>query len=105
MPEVRRVAVPSLRTCRAKSATRAIVAELSRQGEEVQAQLLGVLADRGDPTALPAVVKAADAAPPAVRLAAPGALASWATPRSFPLLAQRAAERRTPASSRPPATA
>ena len=104
-PEVRRVAVPSLRNVPGASATQAIVAELSRQGEEVQAQLLGVLADRGDPAALPAVVKAADAAPPTVRVAALDALAAWATLPSFPLLAQRAAERRNPASSRPPATA
>ncbi len=91
-PQVRRVAVPALRNVPGESATRAIVAELSRQGEEVQAQLLGVLADRGDPAALPAVVKAADAAPPTVRAAALNSLAVLGNASVVPLLAQRAAE-------------
>ena len=41
-----------------------------RQGEDNQILLLAVLADRGDAAALPAVVKAADAGQPGVRLAA-----------------------------------
>ncbi len=103
--EVRRVAVPALRNVPGENATRSIVAELSRQGEEGQTQLLGVLADRGDPAALPAVVKAAEAASPAVRLAALDALAALGDASVVPLLAQRAAERRSPASNRPLGTA
>ena len=95
-PQVRRVAVPSLRNVPGASATQAIVAELSRQGEEVQAQLLGVLADRGDPAALPAVVKAADAAPTTVRVAALNSLAVLGNAAVVPLLAQRAAEAQEP---------
>lgn len=94
--EVRRVAVPSLRKVPGESATQAIVAELSRQDEDVQAQLLGVLADRGDPAALPAVVKSADAAPPGVRVAALNALAVLGNAAVVPLLAQRAAEAQDP---------
>jgi HEAT repeat protein len=96
-PQVRRVAVPSLRNVPGAGATQAIVAELSRQGEEVQAQLLGVLADRGDPAALPAVVQAADAAPTAVRVAALNSLAVLGNAAVVPLLAQRAAEAGDPA--------
>ncbi len=90
--EVRRVAVPALRNVPGANATQAIVAELSRQGEGVHAQLLGVLADRGDPAALSAVVKATEAAPPAVRVAALDALAALGDASVVPLLAQRAAE-------------
>jgi HEAT repeat protein len=92
--EVRRVAVPALRNVPGANATQAIVAELSRQGEGVHAQLLGVLADRGDPAALSAVVKATGAAPPAVRVAALDALAALGDASVVPLLAQRAAEAR-----------
>jgi HEAT repeat protein len=96
-PQVRRVAVPSLRNVPGASATQAIVAELSRQGEEVQAQLLGVLADRGDPAALPAVVKASDAASSTVRVAALNSLAVLGNASVASLLAQRAAEAPEPA--------
>ncbi len=90
--QVRRVAVPALRNVPGQAATQAVVAELARQGEGTQAQLLGVLADRGDPAALPAVVQAAEAGSPAVRVAALDALAALGDPSVVPLLAQRAAE-------------
>jgi len=91
-PQVRRVAVPALRYVPGEGATRAIVGELARQNDAVQAQLLDVLADRGDKAALPAVVQAADAAPAAVRMAAVDALASLGDVSVVGLLAQRAAE-------------
>lgn len=96
-PEVRRIAVPALRHVPGADATRAIVGQLTRQGETVQAQLLGVLADRGDKAALPAIVQAADAAPAAVRIAALNALAVLGDASVVPLLAQRAAAAQEPA--------
>ncbi len=90
--EVRRVAVPALRSVPGESATRAIMAEVSRHGDEVGARLLGVLADRNDPLALPAVIQATDAAGPLVRTAALNALATLGDAAVAPLLLQRAAD-------------
>lgn len=94
--EVRRIAVPALRNVPGEAATQAIVAELARQGEQVQAQLLGVLADRGDRAALSAVVQATKVPAPAVRVAALDALAALGDASVVPLLAQRAAEAEDP---------
>ncbi|NLF70894.1 MAG: hypothetical protein GX575_17825 [Candidatus Anammoximicrobium sp.] len=94
--EVRRAAVPALRNVPGERTTQAVVAELPRQDEATQARLLGVLADRGDATALPAVVQAADANAPTVRVAALEALAALGDPSVVPLLTQRAAEAQPP---------
>lgn len=96
-PEVRRVAVATLRDVPGAAATQAIVGTLFQQGEDVQVMLLAVLADRRDAAALPALVKAADVASPAVRLAALGALATAGDASVVPMLLGRAASAQDPA--------
>jgi len=90
-PEIRRVAVPALREVPGEGATKAIVAELAKQDETVQAMLLAVLADRGDRAAMPAAVNAADGPSLAVRVAALEALSDLGDASVVPMLAQRAA--------------
>jgi HEAT repeat protein len=90
-PQVRRVAIPTLREVPGAAATQAIVQELSRRDDGAQAMLLAVLSDRGDRTALGAVVQSAQSAAPAVRVAALEALAKLGDASVVALLAQRAA--------------
>ncbi|MCY2991892.1 MAG: HEAT repeat domain-containing protein [Planctomycetota bacterium] len=90
--KVRKVAAAMLRYVPGAEATKAIVGTLTGQADEVQVMLLAVLADRGDVVALPAVVKAADAATPTVRLAALAALAALGDVSVVPMLVKRAAE-------------
>ena len=66
-----------LRTARelpGPEATDAVAAEMSQAASDRQALMLLALADRGDPKALPAVIKVAKSGPTHVRLAAMGAM-------------------------------
>ena len=91
-PEVREAAVPTLRNVPGPQVTKAIVAELPKRDEKVQVMLLSVLADRGDKSALPAVVRAATTSSLPVRLAALDALAKLGDASVVPMLARWAAE-------------
>ena len=91
-PQVRRVAIPTLRAIPGETVTRAVVAALAGQDADGQVMLLSMLADRGDPTALAAIVKATDSATPAVRIAALNACAAVGDTTVVTLLLQRAAE-------------
>lgn len=67
----------ALRTARelpGPEATDAVAAEMSQAASDRQALMLLALADRGDPKALPAVIKVAGSGPTHVRLAAMGAM-------------------------------
>jgi HEAT repeat protein len=90
-PKVREVAIPTLRGVPGRQVTRAIVASLPDHAESVQAMLLAVLADRGDKSALPAIVKAARSPSAVLRLAALDALPKLGDASVVPMLAQLAA--------------
>ncbi len=94
---VRRVAASTLRYVPGAEAAQAIVGSLFAQGEDVHVMLLAVLADRRDAAALPAILKAAESASPAVRLAALAALAALSDASVVPMLAGRAATTKDPA--------
>ena len=64
----------------------ALVAELGRASPERQALLLLALGDRGDTTALPAVLQAAKSGPGEVRMAALGVLGRLGTASCVPVL-------------------
>jgi HEAT repeat protein len=89
--KVRRAAAATLRYVPGAAATQAIVAAFAGKEEDTQVLLLSVLADRGDAAALPTAVRTADAASPAVRIAALTALGALGNGSVVPLLAQRAA--------------
>ncbi|HUS92899.1 MAG TPA: HEAT repeat domain-containing protein [Phycisphaerae bacterium] len=90
-PKVREAAIPTLRAVPGQAVTGAITALLAKVDAPVRVQLLAVLADRGDRSALPAVLKAADSDSPPVRLAALDALAALGDASVVPMLAERAA--------------
>jgi HEAT repeat protein len=66
--------------------TQALVAELDKLSADRQALLIFALADRGDTTALPAVLKAAAEGPKSVRIVAVGVLARVGNVSSVPTL-------------------
>jgi HEAT repeat protein len=71
--------------------TKALAEELPNLSAKSQVQLLSALGDRGDAAALPAVVTAAKAADPSVRIAALRALGQLGDASNVGLLAQTAA--------------
>ena len=73
----------------------AVSAEMATATPERGALLLLILADRGDATASPAVVKIAKSGSKPTRIAAIRVLASSASPQSVPLLFEIAAEKDT----------
>ncbi len=91
-PLVRNAAVPALRDVPGRAVTEAIAAELGRQKDPaVRVQLLGVLADREDPAALPAVIDAAREADDRTLAAALDALAVLGDAKAARLLCDWAA--------------
>lgn len=78
-----------LRTARelpGSAATKALAEELSRTREERQPLILLALADRGDASAVPAIVKAARSGSTAVSLAAVGVLEKLGNASTIPVL-------------------
>ncbi len=86
--DMRALGLEQVRTeARGQAATRQFAAQLPKLPPDVQAALLGALADRGDPAARPAVVDLLAASPDAaVRLAAIGALGLLGEPADARLL-------------------
>jgi len=87
-------AIALVRDIPGEEVTKALAKELPNLPVAGQIQLLSALADRGDRTALPAVVGAAKAKEVAVRVAALKALGQLGDASSVSLLAQTAAETR-----------
>ena len=84
-----------LRTARelpGRDVTQALTAELDRCPADRQAFLLLAVADRHDPAALPAILKAAEAGPIKVRFVAVGVLDRLGSASSLPVLLQVAAD-------------
>ncbi len=76
------------------SITEALAAELPGLAPPIQVQLLSTLADRGDSTALPAVIGVCDSAHESVRIAAMKAVGQLGDASNVLLLARRASETR-----------
>jgi len=85
------VAMSMVREMPGTEVTKALIKELPNLSPAAQMQLLSALADRGDRTALPAVIKATKAKEPFVRVAALKALGQLGDASSVTLLAQTAA--------------
>ena len=84
-----------LRTARelpGPEATDAVAAEMAQAASDRQALLLVALADRGDPKALPAVLKAAKAGATHVRMAAMAAIEKFGDASCIPALLEAAGE-------------
>ena len=84
-----------LRTARelpGPEATDALAAEMSQAASDRQALMLVALADRGDPRALPAVLKAAKSGAGHVRIAAMGAIERFGNASCIPVLLDAAVE-------------
>ncbi len=93
-PERQTGAIAIVRDIPGPAITKTLTDELPHLSPPVQVQVLSTLADRGDPTALPAVLKASRFQDESVRLAALKAVGQLGDASSVPLLAQRAAETR-----------
>ncbi len=87
------VAMTMVREMPGTEVTKALIKELPSLSPAAQMQLLSALADRGDRTALPAVITATKAEEPSVRIAALKALGQLGDASSVTLLAQTAASR------------
>jgi HEAT repeat protein len=72
--------------------TQALAQELPKLGPTAQVQLLSALADRGDASALPAVIEVSKSQDESVRIAALKTVGQLGNASSVPMLAQRAAE-------------
>lgn len=93
-PERQAGAIAIVRDIPGEAITRSLAEELPKLSPAVQVQLLSTLADRGDATALPAVVEAAKAKDESVRVAALRAIGQLGRAESIPMLAERAAASR-----------
>ncbi len=93
-PERQAGAIAIVRDIPGEAITRSLAEELPKLSPAVQVQLLSTLADRGDATALPAVIEAAKAQDESVRVAALRAVGQLGSVKDVPMLAQRAATAR-----------
>ena len=93
-PERQAGAIAIVRDIPGEAITRSLAEELPKLSAAVQVQLLSTLADRGDATALPAVIEAAKAQDESVRVAALRAVGQLGSVKDVPMLAQRAATSR-----------
>jgi len=84
------VAMAMVREMPSTEVTKALIKELPNLSPAAQMQLLSALADRGDRTALPAVITATKAEEPSVRIAALKAIGQLGDASSVTLLAQTA---------------
>ena len=85
------VAMAMVRETPGTEVTKALVKELPNLSPAAQIQLLSALADRGDRTALPAVITATKTEEPSIRIAALKAIGQLGDASSVTLLAQTAA--------------
>lgn len=90
-PEMQTGAIAIVREIPGEEVTRALARELPKLGAAGQVQLLSVFADRGDATALPAVVEASRSQDESVRVAALRAVGQLGNASSVPMLVERAA--------------
>ncbi len=90
-PDMQTIAITMVREMPGKEVTEALVKELARLSATGQVQLLSALADRGDETALPAVVSSMKAEDVSVRVAALKALGQLGDASNVTLLAEVAA--------------
>ena len=93
-PAMQAGAIALVRDIPGEGVTRALAKELPNLPAAGQIQLLSALADRGDRTALPAVIRATKAKETSVRIAALKALGQLGDASSVTLLARTAAETR-----------
>ncbi len=93
-PEMQTGAITIVREIPGEEVTRALAQELPKLSATAQVQLLSALADRGDATALPAVIKASQSENESVRIAGLKAIGQLGDASSVPLLAERAAKTR-----------
>ncbi|MEN6577854.1 MAG: HEAT repeat domain-containing protein [Phycisphaerales bacterium] len=89
--EMQTGAIAIVREIAGAEVTKALAQELPNLGPATQVQLLSALADRGDATALPAVIEASSSQDESVRVAALKAVGQIGNASNVPLLAQRAA--------------
>jgi len=92
--EMQTGAIAIVREIPGEEVTKALAQELPKLPATAQVQLLSALADREDPTALPAVVEAAKSPDESVRVAALKAVGQLGNASSVSLLAERAASTR-----------
>ena len=90
-PEMQSGVMGIVRSIPGPEFTKALVAELPKLSATGQVQLLSALGDRGDGTALPAVIEAGKAQDESVRVAALRAVGQLGTVANVSLLAERAA--------------
>jgi len=93
-PERQTGAIAIVRDIPGETITKALADELPSLSPAVQVQVLSTLADRGDASALPAVIAASKSEDQSVRVAALKAVGQLGNVASVPWLAQRAAETR-----------
>jgi HEAT repeat protein len=90
--EMQTGAITIVRDIPGPEVTKALAEALPTLGSTAQVQLLSALADRGDVTALPAVIEAGKSQDESVRVAALKAIGQLGNAASVPVLAQWAAE-------------
>jgi HEAT repeat protein len=93
-PERQAGAIAIVRDIPGQAITKSLAEELPKLSPAVQVQLLSTLADRGDATALAAVIEATKAQDESVRVAALRAVGPLGGAEDVPMLAQRAADSR-----------
>lgn len=93
-PEMQTGAIAIVRDIPGEEVTKALAQELPKLSATAQVQLLSALADRGDATALPAVIEASQSADESVRVAGLKAIGQLGDASSIPGLAERAAKTR-----------
>jgi HEAT repeat protein len=93
-PEMKTGAISLMRDIPGAGVTKALAAELPKLPPLTQVQLLSALGDRGDPTALPAVIEGMKHQDEAVRVAALRTVGQLGNVSSVPVLAERAATSR-----------
>lgn len=93
-PEMQTGAIAIVRDIPGEEVTKALAQELPKLSATAQVQLLSALADRGDATALPAVIEASQSQNESVRIAGLKAIGQLGDASSIPPLAERAAKAR-----------
>jgi HEAT repeat protein len=95
-PQMQTGAITIARGIPGEAVTRALAEELPKLSPAIQVQLLAALADRGDASALPAVIETIKSPDDSVRIAALNAVGQLGGGRDVPLLAERAVATKGP---------
>jgi len=93
-PQMQSSVIGIVRDLPGQDVTKALVQELPKLPATIQVQLLSALGDRGDATALPAVIEAGKSQEESVRVAALRAVGQLGNVSTIPLLAERASASR-----------